>query len=1661
MSEGNSYTAKLGLDASELSREIREAVGGLEDFMGKSNEMDKDLKQIQSTLNTAAGGLERFAKSANDAGTQAGSSAGGINKAVKSLQAYDQVTSSITKNLARGQLGFNASGLSEKEIASFGAFQVGANVAQQKAQIFYGVVKAAEDEYTARVEQESRTRTNAYTREYQQAIALDKQLEAQRKQGEAKKSTETSGRGYANASTISDDGIAQRAKESAEFAAGAKQRFQEFYGEVTAAENEYTKAVQAGSARRTADYTRQFNEAIDQERRLQAQRDAARYSNPAVASRNGASYFAQQQAQAEYATRASNDQLAQMRDHYLGIERAAREAEAAQVSGLARLRYALFDVSNLLATAGLGLVAVGPAVSVVAVQWQKDFAEVARTSQATGEDLKDLRADFVGLAQDLPTSFGDLTQIGALAGQLGVAQSQIASFTETAAKFTATTNVTAEAAATAFGRLDALLPGVEGNFNGLGSSILQVGINSVATESDIVSTSSQIAAAGAQAGLTAGEVIGLSGALASLGVAPEAARGTVLRFFSLINSAVSNGGQSLDDFAKVSGMTADQFRTQWSSDFTGTFVSFLEGINSEGRGAESALNGLGITATRDVSALLKLSQSTDLVADSLNNGTKGFAEGTALGNSFAITAETVSSKIAKLGNNFQAFMDALGQGTLGPLSAVVDGLTGMLQVLTELANNPVLATFVALGAVVATLAGAIAIGTAAYLRYQAGLLATRTAFAEAITQGTVLPPILTRVAASYGLISAAQLETAAATHAANAALARSGGVAASASTGVSTLSKFLGKAGLLGALLLLLGPISEASAGLASMATDAARNIAGTSLTVQNFTGDIQNAKTAIENLPTPFANQAGATGDAFAGLYGFESFIKSVVGNVPIATTYLTQMNTDVAKVDQALLALLESGRSIDAADLFGAFSEKLTTLGYSTEQIAEFTNGYNQRLTELGGSAGAAANDVAVLSEQMKENLGVLQDTVGGQLAAQNALYALGESLYTNGDAFGYYSSEGRANIQALQAAIDGYTTAAGGDAQALANYLGSLYNYILQNTSAPVQALAMLQAAISATGAKPVAGLGTSMTSLSQGFQKAKSTAAAAAAKIGGGGGGSVGSAAGSAAKKVRTLTDYVSDLSSIMGNAFKIRFDSGTALDAISSGWNNIADSISDAADKQREINAAMSSLASDKSLQQYYLSIAEKYGEQERAGVLRGKIADIDAELAQKQKELADAQDEANQSLKGNTKGAIANRAEVLGLVGDYRDYITALANSGLSQEELKAKVAQLKKEFIEQGRSMGYNTEELATYAKGFDDFSTIIAKLPRDITLSVNVDPALRALEEYTAKLAAANAGGGGGGGGGGGAGAGLDLPDPGAEGALAATEYYAGYSNQALKSQEQQLISQINWWGRIAQDAKDSGDTAGYEYATSQVATLRGELALVNLEEEGRKAGGTWNAGYGVTVSGGSAKTLSDMSLGLDAFALKNQPKGTDAANNFNKGFSSVPQPQPNITPRAPATDGANAAYDFWGGFNSVINTIAVGATTTTSKGARNGTGKANGGAIYGPGTGTSDSVPIMASNGEYMIRAKAARAAGLPFLNSLNSLQPGRQLRFASGGPIGGGSKAGMSGPSQVLASLSAEDRALLREVRDAIGNIEVDFVDAAEAVAKGNKRLQGSN
>lgn len=237
------------------------------------------------------------------------------------------------------------------------------------------------------------------------------------------------------------------------------------------------------------------------------------------------------------------------------------------------------------------------------------------------------------------------------------------------------------------------------------------------------------------------------------------------------------------------------------------------------------------------------------------------------------------------------------------------------------------------------------------------------------------------------------------------------------------------------------------------------------------------------------------------------------------------------------------------------------------------------------------------------------------------------------------------------------------------------------------------------------------------------------------------GDAGDSAADAAKEVRTLIDYASDLAEVWGRAFEIRFSGQQTMDEITSGFTAIRDRLEEARKSMRDLRNDIRGLQSDISIQEYYLSIAIEYGDTKRAQAIEAELAKKRAELADKTQDLEEAQDKASTSLNGNSKGAIENRKSLLDLVAAYQSHLQALAASGMSQAELDRETARLKQQFIQQATQLGYNRAELGRYARAFDDVRVAISKIPRNVTVTANTNPAIQAFNEWSARANSAMA--------------------------------------------------------------------------------------------------------------------------------------------------------------------------------------------------------------------------------------------------------------------------------------------------------------------------------
>lgn len=373
-------------------------------------------------------------------------------------------------------------------------------------------------------------------------------------------------------------------------------------------------------------------------------------------------------------------------------------------------RHAINEASNATLALGAGLLALPLLTAYVSIEYQKDFASVNRALLATGKTSAALEDQLLQLTLITPLTFKGITQIAAAGGQMGIAAGDIRAFTKTVAELTVTTTISATAAES-FIRKFQLIAGVGADaFANLSSALLNVGIHTGATEAVIASIATQIVGIGKVAGFTVPQIIGLSAAIGSISAnGPSLARGTVTRFITDMQKAISQSGPALVEFAQVAGVSTDKVRDSFgTAKFAGVFQSFIDGLDKVQKttgDANIVLNDLGITSVRDVPLLLNLASAHKLLALALKDADQGYNDSGILAQHYAIINATLSSKLTELQNHFGLLANQVGSAVIPVLTSLVNSIQ---DVLTGLANfdkdNPgILET----AAVIATVLGSV------------------------------------------------------------------------------------------------------------------------------------------------------------------------------------------------------------------------------------------------------------------------------------------------------------------------------------------------------------------------------------------------------------------------------------------------------------------------------------------------------------------------------------------------------------------------------------------------------------------------------------------------------------------------------------------------------------------------------------------------------------------------------------------------------------------------------------------------------------------------------------------------------------------------------------------------------------------------------------------
>lgn len=243
-----------------------------------------------------------------------------------------------------------------------------------------------------------------------------------------------------------------------------------------------------------------------------------------------------------------------------------------------------------------------------------------------------------------------------------------------------------------------------------------------------------------------------------------------------------------------------------------------------------------------------------------------------------------------------------------------------------------------------------------------------------------------------------------------------------------------------------------------------------------------------------------------------------------------------------------------------------------------------------------------------------------------------------------------------------------------------------------------------------------------------------------------------------------------------------------------------------------------------------------------------------------------------------------------------------------------------------------------------------------------------------------------------------------------------------------------------RAFEAAIDDASTALKENGTNlDITTEKGRANQAALDAVAKSG---WDVIASMQANGATSADLQGKMQAIrDTFikVAESEGQSADQANALADQLGLLPS-KVDVQVAADTSAARRAIDQFLAAYQGAPVRIAV-------TGGSGGITKASGGYISGPGTSTSDSIPALLSDGEYVVKASSVAQYGRAFFDSVNA------GRFASGGMVGSGSAAPITfpdGPATAVFSDAQVDvlaRAIATRARTEAAGVVSDVQRAA--------------
>lgn len=317
---------------------------------------------------------------------------------------------------------------------------------------------------------------------------------------------------------------------------------------------------------------------------------------------------------------------------------------------------------------------------------------VKKTTGMVGQELKGFGNEISKMSTQIPISSKELLGLSEVAGQLGIhGQKDLLAFTRVMAEMGSATNLAGEEGAASMAKFANIMGlDVGKNIRSVGNAIVRLGNNYATTENDIMMMSTRLAASGRLVGLTTPDVLGLATAMSSVGINAEAGGSAMSQVLNKLDKAVAEGGEKLEMFADVSGMSAQSFAKQWETDPIKAVEAFMKGLDDtakSGGNMNMILDALGIKGIREANTVKSLSQNHELLSRAINESSDAYANGNDLALEAAEAWDSFRNKLVVFKNTMNDILKDVFARIEPVLSKSIEAVTQFASKWQELSDT--------------------------------------------------------------------------------------------------------------------------------------------------------------------------------------------------------------------------------------------------------------------------------------------------------------------------------------------------------------------------------------------------------------------------------------------------------------------------------------------------------------------------------------------------------------------------------------------------------------------------------------------------------------------------------------------------------------------------------------------------------------------------------------------------------------------------------------------------------------------------------------------------------------------------------------------------------------------------------------------------------------